>query len=184
MKPTSCPACGAGKVAPRSADGVRFGYKNVPDLRAGPDLRVPTCDRCGEIFVGEEVAKQIDQHMERRYAELVVAKTQLAINRLTPTEVSRRDLERLVGVSAGYLSKLAHEAREPSSPIASVLMLLAEDPARVEELRHLWHDKDRRQAVTSPAKSFGEAERRAERWEREFATCFPKSGGAAGGGLQ
>lgn len=50
--------------------------------------------------------------------------------------ISQRDLERLLGLSAGYLSKLK-SGKRTSGPLAAVLLLLAFDPDRLGELKRL-----------------------------------------------
>ena len=49
---------------------------------------------------------------------------------------SRRDTERLLNLSPGYLSRLAAGAGNPSAALIAALTLLANDPRRIAELDH------------------------------------------------
>lgn len=49
---------------------------------------------------------------------------------------SRRDTERLLNLSPGYLSRLAAGAGNPSAALTAALTLLANDPRRIAELDH------------------------------------------------
>lgn len=51
----------------------------------------------------------------------------------------QQELEQLLGLSHGYLSKLRNGKKEPSPALVGELMMLAEEPRkRVVELRRHW----------------------------------------------
>lgn len=54
-------------------------------------------------------------------------------------KTNSRKIERLLGLSPGYLSKILHEERIPSAELVSELALLARDPKnRLAELEEFW----------------------------------------------
>jgi hypothetical protein len=110
----------------------------IPDLELPEDLDIPTCTNCGEEWVDEEAAKKIDAAAERAYKQALLSKAERAIAAIKGTGVAQRDLERLLGLSAGYLSKLRAGERDTSAHLVAALMLLAKDPARVVDLREGW----------------------------------------------
>ena len=143
MKTFVCPACGKGKVAPRGGKRRSFPYKQVPALAIDDAFQLPTCDACGEMFIGATFAKKLDAHLERRYRRLLGEVVRAAIGRIA-TEASQQELEQLLGLSHGYLSKLRNGRKEPSPALVGELMMLAENPRmRVGELRRHWAEATR-----------------------------------------
>ncbi len=61
-----CPECG-GNVKLLATEGRRMTYRNLPDLEVPADLAIPTCDRCGEQYVSDSVAKAIASGMRPLY---------------------------------------------------------------------------------------------------------------------
>ncbi|MGB8933413.1 MAG: hypothetical protein WCC48_19375 [Anaeromyxobacteraceae bacterium] len=51
---------------------------------------------------------------------------------------NQRDLERDLGLSAGYISKVKHGKETPSASLVALLTLLAARPARLEQVTHVW----------------------------------------------
>jgi len=138
MKTFVCPACGRGKVALRGGKGRSFPYKQVPALEIDDDFQIPTCDTCGEMFIGAAVAKKLDAHLERQYQRLLGNVVKSAIARIA-THAPQQELEQLLGLSHGYLSKLRNGRKDPSPTLVGELMMLAENPRkRVAELRRHW----------------------------------------------
>jgi hypothetical protein len=138
MKTFECPACGQGTVAPRGGKGRSFPYKQVPALEISDDLKLPTCDACGEMFIGAAAAKKLDANLERRYLRLLAETATVAITKLSE-HARQQELEQLLGLSHGYLSKLRNGKKDPSAALVGELMMLAENPRkRVVELRRHW----------------------------------------------
>lgn len=96
--------------------------------RAGVPLAVVEAIERGQRPEGV-VATQIRNavHAARR------ARGAKAIRRLMHSR-SQNELERLLGLSQGYLSRLAAGAGNPSAALVALLTLLANDPSRIGEL--------------------------------------------------
>jgi hypothetical protein len=138
MKTFVCPACAKGKVAARGGKGRSFPYKQVPALAIDDAFEIPTCDSCGEMFISATLAKRLDAHLERRYQLLLGEVVRSAILKIS-AEAPQQELEQLLGLSHGYLSKLRNGKKEPSPALVGELMMLAESPRkRVGELRRHW----------------------------------------------
>ena len=162
MTTRKCPSCGIGEVHDVTRLGRRMHFRNIPDLEIPEHVSIPTCSNleCGEDWVNREVAARIDAAMAEAYQATVVSKVEVAIGKLKSV-IPQRDLERLLGLSAGYISKLK-SGKETSAPLVSTLMMLAESPQqRIEELRELWKTKPKPtalpQAVFSDFKWAGES---------------------------
>jgi len=138
MKSLICPSCNKGEVKDISGLGRRMHFRTIPDLEVPVDIAIPTCTNsdCGEEWLDRTVATRVDEAMKAAYQAALTSKAEEAISKLKK-KTPQRDLERLLGLSAGYLSKLKH-GKETTAPLVATLMLLASDPRRVEELRSLW----------------------------------------------
>ncbi len=91
------------------------------------------------------------------------------IARITRRGVTAADLERALGLSAGYLSKVRHGAVKPGAQLEILLGLLARHPTLAAELGLRASSSRRRRAAAAPARAdrrrrpAGDGDRRA--WE-------------------
>ncbi len=138
MKTFICPTCNKGEVREVARAGRRLHFRTIPNLEVPSDVLIPTCTHsgCGEEWLDSATAARLDEAMKGAYQAALTMKAEEAISRLKK-RAPQRDLERLLGLSAGYLSKLKH-GKETTAPLVAALMLLASDPHRVDELRALW----------------------------------------------
>lgn len=138
MKTFICPSCNKGEVRDVARAGRRMHFRTIPDLEVPATVAIPTCanPECGEEWIDRAVAARIDEAMKEAYQAALTAKAEAAISKLKK-KAPQRDLERLLGVSAGYLSKLK-QGKETTAPLVAALVLLAADLQRVDELRSLW----------------------------------------------
>lgn len=138
MKTFICPTCNQGEVKDVARAGRRMHFRNIPDLEVPADVAIPTCTQpdCGEEWMDRAVAARVDEAMKAAYQQALTNKAEESIAKLKK-KAPQRDLERLLGLSGGYLSKLKH-GKETTAPLVAALMLLASDPRRVDELRMLW----------------------------------------------
>ncbi len=133
-----CSACGTGRVRRIAVPGRRMAYMQIPDLELPADVELPTCNACGEVYADSDAdADALDAALERAFTEAVSAKAQTALSELVLRGHKQRDLERLLGLSAGYLSKLK-SGKDVSPQLASCLMMLAGNSTRVPELEAGW----------------------------------------------
>jgi transcriptional regulator with XRE-family HTH domain len=112
-------------------------FRQIPDLEIPADVSIPTCDTCGEEILGKDDLAALDAAMSAAYTRALSRKSEVAIRELGGA-IHQRELERLIGVSAGYVSKLKNAQSEPSGPMTALLMLLASDAKLVDRLRTLW----------------------------------------------
>lgn len=132
-----CPACDVGHLHPVAKAGRRMPLKQIPDLEIPANVAMPTCDRCGAEILGDPELAALAEVMSAAYVQALSAKCEDAIRELAGA-IHQRELERLIGVSAGYISKLKHAQSEPRGPLTALLMLLADDTRLVDRLRGLW----------------------------------------------
>ena len=132
-----CIECGVGTVRPIARVGRRQRYKMM-ELVLPAGVKVPTCDKCGVEYLSESSAAAEDAALEPLYRRELRRRAKEAIERLMPY-VDERDLEQLMGLSRGYLSRLRTGQRDPSADLVALMTLLARNPRqRVVELRRSW----------------------------------------------
>ncbi len=136
MEGSACPSCALGELVMKAGAGRRMRYRHIPDLEIPAEVELPTCPACEQRWLDGEAMRRLEAALEDAYRTELVRKAEQAIETLRQ-HIAQRELERLLGVSAGWLSKVK-KGKETSAPMAALLMLLAEQPHRVESLRRLW----------------------------------------------
>ncbi len=132
-----CPSCDRGELVPEAVEGRRWSYRNLPDIELPADLVIPTCSECGESVIDRALAGVLDRVLAPEYERQLREKAESALELLAQTGIRQRDLEPLLGLSAGYLSKVK-KGKDSSAQLVATLMLLAVDPTLIERLRRLW----------------------------------------------
>ncbi|WNG21357.1 hypothetical protein [Cystobacter fuscus] len=137
MKNFKCAQCGRGQVKPVAKPGRRAAFKNIPDLELPATLEIPTCEACGAEWLDEESTHTLDAALAEAYRRELSKRANSALRKLKAAKLRQWDLEPLLGLSAGYLSKIK-TGKDVSPILTAALILLAEAPERVEELRNAW----------------------------------------------
>lgn len=135
MKKMTCPQCGEGSIEPCAVAGRRTPFKNIPDLEIPASVSIPTCDACGEEWYDARTTEVLQEALQSAYQEALAAKATAAVETLK-AHYTQQELERRLGLSGGYLSKIKG-GKDVSSPLVALLVLLAQDPGRLQELREL-----------------------------------------------
>lgn len=162
----------------RMGPGRRTRYRNIEGLELPADLPLPTCSSCGEWQLTRESAPLLDRALGPAYERELREKAQEALAALVAQQVRQRDLEALLGLSAGYLSKLKNGKAEPSSVLVSCLMLLAVDSNRMRDLDALWpagaHSQLRRRRMSGVTSRIPLSDLRADEDAPPSMTSFVK----------
>ena len=133
--PIHCPTCGKGEVLPVARPGRTVRYKNMEALLLPDDLAIPTCSACGEEWIDRATANAVDAVLEQVYQERLQKLAVISLEKLAASRVTQRRLEKTLGLSHGYLSKIRSGASRPSAALVSCLHLLASDPeCRLREM--------------------------------------------------
>jgi len=148
FKPRRCRECGKGIVRPLAKAGRHMPFRTMAALAVPDSLAIPTCDHCNAEWIDPRTAAAIDKALQVAYTKKLHKRLEAAVDSiLTATEIPQRRLEHLLGLSAGYLSRLRGRRGDASAQIVSVLALLAHDPKRrLKELDQLWRQSDRQRA--------------------------------------
>lgn len=128
--PIRCAECGKGNVVPKTAPGRTAKYKTLAAVPVPDDLEIPTCDVCGMEWIDRTSAKAIDAALEPAYQQQLHQLALAHLRRLTEQHITQQRLERILGLSQGYLSKIRSGASNPSPMLVSILGLLTVDPEK------------------------------------------------------
>jgi hypothetical protein len=124
-----CYFCGEGIIAPRNLRGSVLQYRDEREIPVEGDVFVPTCDACGESLLDEETSKALDAVLEPAYRRLRSERVQHELSSvLSALGITQGDLERLLGLSPGYVSKLIKGKRVAETPLYRFVHLLNANP--------------------------------------------------------
>ncbi len=132
-----CAECGEHAVMLRAVPDRHTAWRQFGALPIAADVAIPTCSNCGSEWFDSKTALALDGALELEAAKLMSRVARKAIDALAAT-VHQRDLERQLGLSGGYISKLKHGKEIPSAHLVAALCLLAARPARLKEVERIW----------------------------------------------
>ena len=133
-----CPECGTDTVHLLARSGRVISYLNIAGLRIPADVPLPTCLRCRAEWLDFAASPKLEPALQEAYQQELRRRVREALEHLTP-HCPQRELERLLGISPGYFSRLRAQTKHTSAPLLSLLALLAEDPEhRLAALRQFW----------------------------------------------
>lgn len=133
-----CIHCGTKAVKPRKGIGRTICYRTMPCMQIPNDILVPTCGRCKSEFLDEDAVALLTPSLQTAYLQSLRTRIRIAIDILSK-HISQRRLERVLGLSQGYLSRLRAGSGNPSPELSSHLAILCHDPpTRLMELERFW----------------------------------------------
>ena len=134
-----CVRCGSRSVRPRTGRGRTRPYRVFAALPVPDDCLIPACRRCGAQYLDDETIAALGPVLERVYVAELQRLAALYIRRLPRRLISQRRLELLLGLSQGYLSRLAAGDGVPSAQLVLLLGHLADGvPESIENLKNFW----------------------------------------------
>ena len=136
-----CSCCGNRSVRPRVGAGRFRPYRMFPALAIPADFAIPTCSSCCAEYIDGSAAELLSQVMKAAFEDELRDRARETIASLC-RYVSQRQLEKLLGLAQGYLSRLHAGSGTPSAPLIALLTFLAKDPlTRLQELEMNWADR-------------------------------------------
>ena len=116
---------GPGRMAP---------YKSIPNLPVPADLEIQTCDHCGEQGLSPEDATRTDAALDLVYRQELLARLRAVL----PDAKEASRIERDLGLSRGYLSRLRKTTRPPTEALLTILALFRQHPATLGQVEAFW----------------------------------------------
>lgn len=136
-----CSSCGKGTVEPVQRPGRTMTFRNFEALELPESLAVPTCTNCGDEWYDTDATEAIEWALAQAASKVLTGLSVDAIHVLAGHS-AQRDLEDLLDLSHGYLSKVKHGKEKPSALLTALLALLARNPERrIGEVKNLWSTK-------------------------------------------
>jgi hypothetical protein len=133
-----CAECGKGIVRPVATPGRQARHRTLT-LPVPAELKIPTCDNCGVEWIGDSVAHKLDVALEKEFRVRMRDLVTLSLARLSKHSISKAHVERVLGLSQGYLSHLTTTGdRTPSEALALNLVYFAQNPERLRSSETLW----------------------------------------------
>ena len=133
-----CAECSKGIVRPIAVGGRQANYRTLT-LPVPAALEIPTCGNCGTEWINDSVARKLDTALEKEFRSRMRELVTVSLARLSELSISKASVERVLGLSQGYLSHLTTTGdKTPSEALASDLALLAQDPQRIHTIETLW----------------------------------------------
>ena len=110
------------------------------ELPIPSDFPIPTCASCGAEHLDGKTAADLVAVMADVYAAELRRRIRDAVAKVCQF-ISQRQLEKRLGLSQGYLSRLSCSASTPSAALVALLTLLAHEPRlRLRELEQDWDE--------------------------------------------
>ena len=100
-----CGVCGEGRFRQTDVKGRAFSYRDERALVLRSSLMVPVCEVCGELRESSAHADSLDLLLEAEYAAKRIATTKELVARLIGDGWRQVEIEQVMALSAGYLSK-------------------------------------------------------------------------------
>lgn len=129
-----CHNCHKGTVRPLARPGRTARFKSIPNLAVPADLEIRTCDQCGEEWMTPEDAKRIDEALDRVYRQELRRRAELVL----PDAKEAARVERDLGLSQGYLSRIRKGTKVPSADLVVLLALIRRRPEVLREIEAFW----------------------------------------------
>lgn len=138
MSQAICSSCGKGAVEPVQKPGRRMRFRNFKALELPASLAIPTCNSCGEEWIDAGTTEALERALADAVTMVLTKLSEEAIQVLSE-HCAQRDVEELLDLSRGYLSKVKHGKEKPSALLTALLALLARNPERrLDEVRRFW----------------------------------------------
>jgi hypothetical protein len=123
-----CGACGQALLTPIDVKGRRFAFRDEPALKMPDHLVMHVCQNCGEIRESASQSRALDLALQRCYAELHRSLATDAVSRLVNAGWQQSEIEQVMAVSAGYLSKALRGERVLAGATLRHLIHVANHP--------------------------------------------------------
>lgn len=126
-----CTQCG-GSVRAKARAGRTHEFRPGITLPIPDDLLINTCEECGETYLNDSEADQLEQRLHESYA--AYCKNLIEVTR-ERAGVTLRELEKAAGVTPTYFSHITSGRKQPGLTLVRLLQAFAAHPQEVH--RHL-----------------------------------------------
>lgn len=128
--PRPCGACGEGVFIRTDVKGHLFAYREELDLEMPESLLMYVCNVCGEMRESAANSQALDEALGRTYAARHRAAATEAVARLTTAGWRQVEIEQVMALSTGYLSKALRGEKALSGPTLRHLIHVSHHPRK------------------------------------------------------
>lgn len=90
---------------------------------------MPVCVACGEMMLNEDDSRRFEEVLQRAYEEHRRKETEQLIGCITRDfGITQSEIEQILGMSAGYISKVKRREKVLSAQAFRSLFMLSEEP--------------------------------------------------------
>ena len=116
-----CSSCG-GRVTPRSGTGRFRSFRWGISLPIPDDVEIPTCERCGELYVSAEQAPELERRMQAVFKTWAADHVAKIIKVLALRHsVNQRQIARICDITPSHLSHILGAQKPPSITLIRLL---------------------------------------------------------------
>ncbi len=128
--PKSCATCGEGVFVLSDAKGLTFAYRDELDLELHESLMLQICNVCSESRLNAANTVALNEALARAYAALHREAATDAVTRLTNVGWRQVEIEQVMALSSGYLSKALRGEKALSGSTLRHLIHVSRHPRR------------------------------------------------------
>jgi transcriptional regulator with XRE-family HTH domain len=134
----------------------------IPD-----EFAIPTCSKCGEIYVVPEIAEELNAILRKAFLRLQQQHYRQMVKVLTERHgVTQKDIVQACGVTPSYLSHVMAGKRQASVTLTRLLEAFVANPAELD--RHLdghpWSLWNHFYVVAAPGRSAPKSQKQSTEW--------------------
>lgn len=123
-----CAACGETAVHRVARPGRRHVYKDI-ELEIPATLSLVECAKCSERYLTQADLAKLDEALASAYVAHLRVKLEESLEKLKSAGFALANVERELGLSLGYLSKVRKKV-DPSFQLVALVALVADHPLR------------------------------------------------------
>lgn len=128
FKPFRCADCGA-FVKMQSAVGEKREFRRGISVDIPPEVEIPKCEGCGEVYLRASDSKRVDAAVRRTYLARQVSHYRRMLESLQQElNLTLREIEDVCGVTGTYLSQVAGGHRVASTMLTRLVEMFARHP--------------------------------------------------------
>jgi hypothetical protein len=131
-----CPVCGEGTVSTRPSGGQTRHFKRGVSRPIPNTIMLPTCDECGEVFMGLEDSERVDAALRLAFKGEQTARVRALVDALKLRHhATLQEVEQACAVTPSYLSHVVNGRRLTSETLVRLIEAFAACPAEFERYR-------------------------------------------------
>lgn len=123
-----CKSCCEGEYVEQNLRGKKRPYREKKQVEIQVDIKLPVCQNCGNIKLDKKGRQKLDRALEQAYEQERKQRQTKIIEKLEALDIPQAKVERILGLSRGYLSKVKRQKRVIKTSLLKQLEAMAARP--------------------------------------------------------